>query len=180
MRPSNSAESRSVIVFSLRSRAAEISQRLPSACGRTGAVLSTEPDRSRRRARDELRSSASRFQAPCRNRQGLCLSWLDIRRTVDDASRPDFFPAYITEFMNFVMIMFSELRPEALHAFQQNGARSSLNLPRHGRLVRPSTLSLLILISGLTSFARGRPSLYQLTSDARAVLRTALLTVLDA
>src|SRR6185437_6155737 len=96
-------------------------------------------------------------------------------------SATDFFPAYITEFMNFVMITFPNFGSGSTSRFSAEWRRDIL-FPCHGR-ARPGhpRLNLLLQIPG-SRFARPGTIFATLRSlrTLRAVFRPALLAVLDA
>src|SRR5882724_10854391 len=97
-------------------------------------------------------------------------------------SATDFFPAYITEFMNFVMMMFPNFGSGSTSRFSAEWRRDILSFLRHGRACPGHPrLDLLIRIRG-SHFVRPGMTLVTLGSfrTFRAVLRTALLAVLDA
>src|SRR5215469_5266190 len=96
-------------------------------------------------------------------------------------SATDFFPAYITEFMNFVMMTFPNFGSGSTSRFSAEWRRDIL-FPCHGRACPGHPrLNLLLQIPG-SHFARPEMTLAMLGSlrTLGAVLRTALLTVLDA
>src|SRR6266699_79685 len=104
-------------------------------------------------------------------------------------SATDFFPAYITEFMNFVMMMFPTFGSGSTSRFSAEWRRDICFFPRHGR-ARPghprlklARLELARLeLARLELVAPGPPGLALLRSlrTLGAVLRAALLAVLDA
>src|SRR6266436_7503241 len=84
-------------------------------------------------------------------------------------SATDFFPAYITEFMNLVMMMFPNFGSGSTSRFSAEWRRDISYLPSSGR-ARPGhpRLNLLIQIPGshYVTFARDDPRYIRLISDA--------------
>src|SRR5581483_10612535 len=97
-------------------------------------------------------------------------------------SATDFFPAYITEFMNLVMTMFPNFGSGFTSRFSAEWRRDMLSFLRHGRACPGHPrLNSLIQIPG-SHFVRPGMTFATLRSlrTLGAVLRTALLAVLDA
>src|SRR5882724_8651088 len=97
-------------------------------------------------------------------------------------SATDFFPAYITEFMNFVMMMFPNFGSGCTSRFSAEWRRDILSFLRHGQACPGHPrLNFLIQIPG-SHFVRPGMTIATLRSlgPLGAVLRTALLTILDA
>src|SRR6476646_1244865 len=97
-------------------------------------------------------------------------------------SATDFFPAYITEFMNFVMMMFPNFGSGSTSRFSAEWRRDILSFLRHGQ-ARPGHPRLypVIEIPGSHFVRPGMTfAMLRLLRTLGAVLRTALLTVLDA
>src|ERR1700756_5275903 len=97
-------------------------------------------------------------------------------------SATDFFPAYMTEFMNLVMMMFPNFGSGFTSRFSAEWRRDILSFLRHGRACPGHPrLNSLIKIPG-SHFVRPGMTFATLRSlgTLGAVLRTALLAVLDA
>src|SRR6185369_11968208 len=95
-------------------------------------------------------------------------------------SATDFFPAYITEFMNFVMMMFPNFGSGSTSRFSAEWRRDILSFLRHGRArPRHPRLYPVTEIPGSHFVRPGATfSTLRLLRTLGAVLRTALLTVL--
>src|SRR5215470_3792518 len=97
-------------------------------------------------------------------------------------SATDFLPAYITEFMNLVMTMFPNFGSGSTSRFSAEWRRDICFFPRHGRACPGHPrLDPLFEIPG-SHFVRPGMTLAMLGSlrTLGAILRTALLAVLDA
>src|SRR4051794_10576900 len=99
-------------------------------------------------------------------------------------SATDFFPAYITEFMNFVMMMFPNFGSGSTSRFSAEWRRDISSLPSS---LPDSTRQSTSCFCAIPDRALLSPRLSGMTCSAlrslrtlRAVLGTALLTVLDA
>src|SRR6266513_6419269 len=82
-------------------------------------------------------------------------------------SATDFFPAYITEFMNFVMMMFPNFGSGSTSRFSAEWRRDICFFPRHGR-ARPGHPRLKLArleLARLKLVAPGPPGLALLTRD---------------
>src|SRR6266851_5099450 len=101
-------------------------------------------------------------------------------------SATDFLPAYITEFMNFVMMMFPNFGSGCTSRFSAEWRRDILSFLRHGRACPGHPrLKFLIQIPGVSLRSPGDDHCYapvtsRLLGPLGAVLRTALLPILDA
>src|SRR4029079_4949929 len=97
-------------------------------------------------------------------------------------SATDFFPAYIIEFMNFVITMFPNFGSGSTSRFSAEWRRDIFSFLRHGR-VRPGHPRLEFLLQIPRSRSRSLGTTLATPRSLRtlgAVLRTALLAVLDA
>src|SRR5471030_1755858 len=96
-------------------------------------------------------------------------------------SATDFLPAYITEFMNFVMMMFPNLGSGFTSRFSAEWRRDILFPSSWPGSSRPSTSQLVVPDPRVSLRSPGMTLvIFGSLRTLGAVLRTALLTVLDA
>src|SRR5690348_14150567 len=125
------------------------------------------------------------FSSACSSTpSGFCLVLASIMPSAPYTmfSATDFFPAYITEFMNFVITMFPNFGSGSTSRFSAEWRRDILSFLRHGRACPGHPrLNSLIEIPG-SHFVRPGMTYAMLRSfrTLGAILRTALLAVLDA
>src|SRR3954462_4211549 len=118
------------------------------------------------------------FSSACSNTvSGLCLVLLSMLLSAPYTmlSATDFLPAYITEFMNFVMIMFPNFGSGSTSRFSAEWRRDISIFLRHGR-ARPGhpRLNSLIQIPGSHYVRPGMTfAALRLLRTLRAVLGTA-------
>src|ERR1700761_8076710 len=96
-------------------------------------------------------------------------------------SATDFFPAYITEFMNFVTMMFPNFGSGSTSRFSAEWRRDIFSFLRHGQACPGHPRLNLLLQTPGSHFVRPGMTYATLRSlrTLGAVLRTTLLTVLD-